>query len=168
MFGIRRSEPEPDGVADGGDSLSLSDLLGSIASSIFDSTHSLRHQHIDATAEYFEPGWQEEGEAAGLKPVTLALHLPRPVMERESRASPSAVPLASLVQNNPLVLDEASLETQCRIVGFDPPGIDGLPQMRVSLVPEGAGSPLRINLKYRQSSPPEAVARIDDSLVRGL
>ena len=168
LFGIRKPGSQPQGIADGGDSLSLCDLLSSMASSILDSTHSLRNQHIDAIAEYFEPAPKEGGEVAGLKPRTLALHLQRAVTERESQGSPSAVPLAALVQNDPIVLDEASLEMRCRIVGFDPPGSDGVPRMRVRLAPEGSGSPLRINLKYKQSSVPEAVARIDDSLVRGL
>jgi hypothetical protein len=156
--------PSEDAAAGDG-TISLSDLAGAVAVSLLRSVEPLRRQHIDATAEFFEPAGAEAGPA--LRPRTLALHVPRPVAEKGSEDAPSAIPLAALLQHSPIVLEEASLEMQCRVTGFDRAG-NAPADLRLALDMAGAGAPMRLALKYRLAAPPEGLARIDDSLVRGL
>src|SRR5215217_6849981 len=144
MFGLGRPAPSPSDAS----AIGLAELVSAVAAAVFRSTDPLRKQHIHATAEFFEPADPGDDDAvAGLKPRVLSMHIPRHSTAADQKDAPSAVPLASLVQNNPIVLDEAALELRCRMTGFD--RIDGQDaNLQISLALEGVGAPMTLSLKY--------------------
>lgn len=165
LFRKRRDDCEVDGKL----TVWLDDFLDAVKSAVLGAKRVVRDQHIDALGDLFdvqsanaENGATEETYV----PKVVRIKMPPPVLPASGAAPPVTVPLPALAQNDSLVLDEVNLDLECRIVRYAS-GADGSEgRIAIDLRRSGAGSPARIALKYRMTDPPEAVARINDALLR--
>jgi hypothetical protein len=148
----------------------LDDFLDAVKSAVVDANRVIRDQHIDALGDLYDvqgaSGESGAPQDPTYVPKVVRILMPPSVLPGTGEAPPVAVPLPALAQNDALVLGEVNFDLDCRVQRYAA-GPDGKPgRIAIDLRRDGAGSAARIALKYRMTDPPEAVARINDALLR--
>jgi hypothetical protein len=132
-------------------------------------------------------GWVFDNQHKLFRPETLLMELPGnggamgdegtalrdlSAVNRQSATKTTVeVPTAALMQNNALVIDEATIELECvfdRFAAEADPRRSCAPRLGVWLDKTGMGSPARIVIKFKRVDRPEGASRIEDALLRNI
>jgi Protein of unknown function (DUF2589) len=174
-----RRRPTPDDAPDGR-FVWLDDFVTALESALFRANRSVRDQHIESLDDLYVraplpphdgAATAEAGEAEPpLVPKTVPLLIPGAVAPAaNAQPSPVDVPLAALVQQNPLIVDELTFDLECVIDSYGRSADPATPgRIALRLDRNGRGSPARLTIKYRTTDPPEGVSRVVDAQLRGL
>lgn len=151
--------------------LTLSEFVSTLVRSIIAGSQALKGQHISGFLDFFEPSGQTDpvsGDAI-FKPKTIAIDLPRTVINSDDLKTSTHVPLATLAHHSGLAVEEASIDVSFTIVDIADRGEPDSPQeVLISLNRTRSGAPAKIVLRLKSSPLPEGLSRVDDSLVKAL
>jgi hypothetical protein len=143
----------------------LDELLRAVADAVM-SAHKAVGAHHHDLGHLFRPS---RAKAGGLEPVSMPLVLPRAVVrEGEEPEGVHDVPLATLVPHQSTVIDSLSLSLPCLIDGLED-GADGAKRLSLVLGPSLPAQHSRLatlSVTFRNSDPPEGMARINDQLLK--
>jgi hypothetical protein len=151
-------------------SISLSELLSAFSDAAFRSTEAVRAQHLSDMEELYDKSSDSSGDV--FKPKTIRLGVTPFVLPAEGEPPPLEVPIAAMMQSNPLMVDEINFEMDCVVLGArkESPA-DELNPSEIEIGfggPRSPGCPLRLSIRYKSGEPPHAKARIGDALIRGV
>lgn len=148
----------------------LSDLLSAFSDAAFRSIEPVRAQHLADMEELYEKSSDALGDV--LKPKTMRMAVTPFVVPAEGEPPPLEVPIAAVMQSNPLAVDEIKFDIECRALSLRKPiGADPIAPSEIEIgfgAPGSAGCLLRLSVRYKSGEPPQAQARIGDALVRGV
>jgi hypothetical protein len=146
----------------------LDEFFDALKNAVLGANRLVRDQHIDSLNDLYDvlPAADGGSGEPTYVPKVVRMRIPPNVLPAEGGAPPVDVPLATLVQHDALVLGEMTFDFECRVTQYEPGENGGQGRVAIRLERDGAGSPARISLKYRINDPPEAVARINDALLR--
>jgi hypothetical protein len=150
----------------------LSDLIAAFTDVAFRSTEAVRTQHLADMEGLYTTTPNPSGDV--LKPKTMKLAVTPFVLPAEGEPPPLEVPLAAMIQSNPLTVDEINFEIECVALHLQKDSLAGAEDLRASEIeigfggPGSPGCPLKLSIRYKAGEPPQVRGKIGDSLIRGV
>lgn len=151
----------------------LSELLRAFTDAAFQATEAVRAQHINDIQTLYEPSPEQNSDV--WLPKTVKLGITPFVLPAEGPVPPLEVPLAAMIQPDPLIIDEMTFDFECNILQVqaveaaspeEPPPPS---RIAVSLLRDtDKGFPLRISVRFKAGQAPQVAARLNEALLRGV
>jgi hypothetical protein len=152
----------------------LSDLLSAFTDAAFRATEAIRSQHLSDMEGLYDRSTDPADST--LNPKTVKLGVTPFVLPSDGPAPPLEVPIAALMQSNPLTIDEMTFDFECKAIDLrkesssasaDAPSQAAEIQINFDR-PGAEGCPLRVSVRFKAGQPPQVQARICDALIRGV
>lgn len=148
--------------------LMLDDLLLAVSGAVMSAQRFLDARHHDLS-HLFAAGERKAGPAGvPLEPLTVPLVLPRNVVhEGEAIEGTHDVPLATLVPHQSVMLESMKLSIPCLVEGLsDDAGVNKVSIVLGASLPSRHAGLATLSIEFRQAEPTEAMARINDQLLK--
>jgi hypothetical protein len=133
----------------------------------------VRAQHVSDLDALYDKTPQATGDV--LTPKTVKMAVTPFILPAEGEPPPLEVPLAAMIQPNPLMVDEINFEIDCVALNLQlgPPGSapESLKTSEIEIGfggPGAPGCPMKLSIRYKSGQPPQVNARIGDALIRGV
>jgi hypothetical protein len=148
----------------------LSELLAALSDAAFRSTESVRTQHLADVDQLYDKSSDSVGDV--FTPKTMRLAVTPFVLPAEGDPAPLEVPIAAMMQSNPLTVDEINFELDCTALRLRLGSTsDTLKASDIEIGfggPGSVGTPLKVSIRFKSGEAPQAKARIGDALIRGV